>query len=257
MTARMEGHNAIVTGSSSGMGRATALRLASEGASVCLADINTEGNAETLELIKQQGGRAIAQYCDVSDETLVKEMTASAEAAFGSVSILFNNAGFEDGDGNTDELDVDAWEKVQSINTRGVFLAAKYALKSMIAGGKGGSITTTSSIGGLIGTPGGLHSYCASKGAVISLTRSWAVTYAKHKIRANAICPGTVDTPSLADRMQATGDVTEARKNFISRQPMGRLGTPEEIANIAIYLASDESKFMTGQTISVDGGISI
>jgi len=244
----MEGHNAIVTGSSSGMGRATALRLASEGASVCLADINKEGNAETLELIKKQGGRAIAHYFDVSDETLVKEMTASAEAAFGPVSILFNNAGFEDGDGNTDELDVDAWEQVQSINTRGVFLAAKYALKSMIAGGKGGSITTTSSIGGLIGTPGGLHSYCASKGAVISLTRSWAVTYAPHKIRANAICPGLVLT-SMVKRIGP--EFIEAASGMT---PLGRGAEPEEIANLVAFLSSEESKFITGAIIPIDGG---
>lgn len=248
MTARMEGHNAIVTGSSSGMGRATAIRLASEGASVCLADIDKEGNAETLELIKQQGGRAIAQYCDVSDESLVKSMTAAAEAAFGSVSILFNNAGFEDNDGNTDELDVDAWEKVQSINTRGVFLAAKYALKSMIAGGKGGSITTTSSIGGLIGTPGGLHSYCASKGAVISLTRSWAVTYAPHNIRANAICPGLVLTPMVK---RIGPEFIEAAS---SMTPLGRGAEPEEIANLVAFLSSEESRFITGAIIPIDGG---
>jgi len=248
MTTRMEGHNAIVTGSSSGMGRATAIRLASEGASVCLADIDKEGNAETLELIKQQGGRAIAEYCDVSDESLVKSMTASAEAAFGSVSILFNNAGFEDGDGNTDELDVDAWEKVQSINTRGVFLAAKYALKSMIAGGKGGSITTTSSIGGLIGTPGGLHSYCASKGAVISLTRSWAVTYAPHNIRANAICPGLVLTPMVK---RIGPEFIEAAS---SMTPLGRGAEPEEIANLVAFLSSEESRFITGTIIPIDGG---
>lgn len=248
MTARMEGHNAIVTGSSSGMGRATAIRLASEGASVCLADINKEGNAETLELIKQQGGRAIAEYCDVSDESLVKSMTAAAEAAFGPVSILFNNAGFEDNDGNTDEMEVEAWEKVQSINTRGVFLAAKYALKSMIAGGKGGSITTTSSIGGLIGTPGGLHSYCASKGAVISLTRAWAVTYAPHNIRANAICPGLVLTPMVK---RIGPEFIEAAS---SMTPLGRGAEPEEIASLVAFLSSEESRFITGAIIPIDGG---
>lgn len=248
MTVRMEGHHAIVTGSSSGMGRATAIRLASEGASVCLADINKEGNAETLDLIKQQGGRAIAEYCDVSDELLVKSMTAAAEAAFGPVSILFNNAGFEDNDGNTDEMEVDAWEKVQSINTRGVFLAAKYALKSMIAGGKGGSITTTSSIGGLIGTPGGLHSYCASKGAVISLTRAWAVTYAPHNIRANAICPGLVLTPMVK---RIGPEFIEAAS---SMTPLGRGAEPEEIANLVAFLSSEESRFITGAIIPIDGG---
>lgn len=248
MTARMEGHHAIVTGSSSGMGRATAIRLASEGASVCLADINKEGNAETLELIKQQGGQAIAEYCDVSDEALVKKMTEAAEAAFGPISILFNNAGFEDGDASTDELDLEAWEKVQSINSRGVFLAAKYALKSMIAAGKGGSITTTSSIGGLIGTPGGLHSYCASKGAVISLTKAWAVTYAPHNIRANAICPGLVLTPMVK---RIGPEFIEAAS---SMTPLGRGAEPEEIANLVSFLSSDESRFITGAIIPIDGG---
>ncbi|MDX2424692.1 MAG: SDR family NAD(P)-dependent oxidoreductase [Cycloclasticus sp.] len=248
MTTRMQGQHAIVTGSSSGMGRATAIRLASEGASVCLADINEEGNEETLALIKQAGGQAVTQYCDVSDEALVKSMTEAAEKAFGHVSILFNNAGFEDGDASTDELDVEAWDKIQNINTRGVFLAAKYALKSMIAGGKGGSITTTSSIGGLIGTPGGLHSYCASKGAVISLTRAWAVTYAPHNIRANAICPGLVLTPMV----KRIGP--EFIKAASSMTPLGRGAEPEEIANLVAFLSSNESKFITGAIIPIDGG---
>jgi len=248
MTTRMEGHTAIVTGSSSGMGRATAIRLASEGASVCLADINEEGNAETLELIQKQGGNAIARYCDVSDEASVKDMTQAAEEAFGHISILFNNAGFEDGDGSTDDLDVDAWDKVQDINTKGAFLAAKYALKSMIAGGKGGSITTTSSIGGLIGTPGGLHSYCASKGAVISLTRAWAITYAPQNIRCNAICPGLVLTPMVK---RIGPEFIEAASGMT---PLGRGAEPEEIANLVAFLSSDESRFITGAIIPIDGG---
>ena len=248
MTTRMEGHTAIITGSSSGMGRATAIRLAAEGANVCLADINEEGNAETLELIQKQGGNAIARYCDVSDEAYVKDMTHAAEKAFGSITILFNNAGFEDGDGSTDELEVDAWDKVQDINTKGAFLAAKYALKSMIAGGKGGSITTTSSIGGLIGTPGGLHSYCASKGAVISLTRAWAITYAPQNIRCNAICPGLVLTPMVK---RIGPEFIEAASGMT---PLGRGAEPEEIANLVAFLSSDESRFITGAIIPIDGG---
>lgn len=247
MSKRMEGRCAVVTGASSGMGRATALRFAAEGAKVCLADVNRQGNEETLDLILRAGGTARAEYCDVSDEKLVQRTFAAAEGAYGPVAILFNNAGIEAGDDVSEDLDLERWERIQAVNTRGAFLAAKYAIKSMLAAGKGGAITTTSSIGGLIGTPG-LHSYTASKGAVISLTRAWAVTYGKRGIRANAICPGLVMTPM----------VTRIGSGFIEAAtrmtPMGRGAAPEEIANLVAFLSSEEASFITGAIIPIDGG---
>jgi NAD(P)-dependent dehydrogenase (short-subunit alcohol dehydrogenase family) len=246
MSGRLKDRCAVITGASTGIGRATALRFASEGARVVLADVNREGNAHTLELIRGAGGQALAVHCDVSEETSVRDMVTASVKAYGDISVLFNNAGLEDGDGVSENLALEQWERIQAVNTRGPFLAAKYVLPSMIRSGKG-SITTTSSIGGLIGTPG-LHSYSASKGAVIALTRAWAVTYARQGIRANAICPGLVLTPMV----QRIGP--EFINAATSMTPLGRGAAPEEIANLVLFLSSDEASFVTGAIIPIDGG---
>ncbi|MGK2941588.1 MAG: SDR family NAD(P)-dependent oxidoreductase [Immundisolibacter sp.] len=246
MESRFNGRSAIVTGAASGMGQATALRLAAEGACVCLADVDEAGNQKTLASIRAVGGEAFACQCDVTDEASVVAMAVRTEQAYGPVRILFNNAGIEDHDGNSDELSVDNWDRIQAVNTRGVFLVAKHAIQSMLRGG-GGVITSTSSIGGLIGGPG-LHSYSASKGAVISLTRALAVTYARQGIRANAICPGLVLTP-MVERIGP-----QFLQMALGMTPLGRGAEPSEVANLVAFLSSDEAGFITGSIIPIDGG---
>lgn len=246
MQGRFEARSAIVTGAANGIGRATALRLACEGALLCLADVDEAGNAQTLAQIQAAGGTAIACHCDVTDETSVAAMTERAEQAHGPLRILFNNAGTEGYDGNVDTLALDDWERIQAVNTRGAFLVAKHAIQHMQRGG-GGVITCTASVGGLIGGPG-LHSYSASKGAVISLTRTLAVTYARQGIRANAVCPGLVMTPMVQRIGRQFVDMAT------TMTPLGRGAEPVEIANLVAFLSSDEASFITGAIIPIDGG---
>lgn len=244
---RVAGKTALVTGGGNGMGQAACIRLAQEGAHVAIVDIDEAGIAKTLSEIEGAGGTAMAVQCDVGDEASVQEATARVEAQFGPINILFNNAGVENNDGNTHELDLEGWEHVQRVNTRGVFLVGKYGIQSMLKGG-GGSIIATASVGALIGGPG-LHSYSASKGAVVSLTRSWAVTYARQGIRANVICPGLVLTPMV----MRVGD--EFLQQATAMTPLGRGAQPSEIGDLVLFLGSDESSFMTGAIIPIDGGL--
>jgi 2-keto-3-deoxy-L-fuconate dehydrogenase len=244
---QLAGRRAIVTGAGSGIGRASALRLAAAGADVLAAAIDERAAAETAELLP---GRLTAAAVDVSSEDSVQALFARADSLWdGELDILANIAGV----GTTTtalETSLADWETVFAVNARGTFLCCRAALPRMIGSG-GGTIVNMASIAGMVGLPNRAP-YCASKGAVIALTRALAVEYVNQGIRVNAVCPGTVDSPWVRRLVTEAG---ERREDLVARQPMGRLGTPEEIAGAVLFLASDASAFMTGSEFVIDGGL--
>jgi NAD(P)-dependent dehydrogenase (short-subunit alcohol dehydrogenase family) len=248
MANRLTGKIALVTGGGSGIGRAIALRFAAEGATVIALDVD---EAAAMQTAAQAGDGAeiVALPADVSDAEEVREAMEAVAGRWGHLDVLCNNAGiYLSGKGDTlvHELDEAVWNRVLGVNLTGVFLCCKYAIPLMLAGG---SIVNIASIAGLIGRDTA-QAYVASKGGVIALTRTLAVHYAPRGIRANAICPGRVDTPLVAHDY-ATPEVREA---FARAHPLGRFGTPEDIANLALFLASDESAWVTGAQYVIDGG---
>lgn len=256
MLLRFEKKVAIVTGAASGIGRAAAERLAAEGAAVAVADVNSGGAETVAAALVKRGQRAIPVTVDVRSSAQVAEMVKRTVAAFGRLDVLFANAGIGSSSLLVETTD-EEWERVHAVNERGVFYSCREAARQMLAQKPpGGSIVINGSISGLAGIPG-QAAYAPPKGAVVEMTRQLAVELATQGIRVNCVCPGTVDTPSLGDRIQAFDDPVQARKDFIARQPMGRLAVAEEIAETFVYLVSDESSFMTGQAIFVDGGMSL
>ena len=243
---RLSGKTIFVTASAQGIGRASVIAFAQEGARIIATDVNKDKLSE-LENISGVTTKAL----DVLDHAAIQ----SAAIEHDDIDVILNCAGYVH-HGTIMECSQEDWAYSFDLNVKSMFMVIQSFLPQLLAK-QNGSIINIASVAGSIKGFVNRFAYGATKAAVIGLTKSIAADYVAQGIRVNAICPGTVDTPSLSERMQATGDITAARQNFISRQPMGRLGTPEEIANIAIYLASDESKFMTGQTISVDGGITI
>jgi NAD(P)-dependent dehydrogenase (short-subunit alcohol dehydrogenase family) len=244
----LEGRVAIVTGAGSGIGAASARRFAAEGATVGVADIRLAKAGEVAEEIRGAGGEALALGVDVADAASVAAMVGTVVDAYGRLDVLFNNAGTLR-PGTAVELAVEDWDLVMAVNVRSVFLGAKYAVPLMAQQGKG-SIINTASISGLHGD-GGAVCYAASKAAVINLTRALSTDHAAAGIRVNAICPGTIQTPPV-QRMMAD---PEALATNLAAHAVGRLGFPEEIAAAAVWLASDESSFVSGEALVVDGGL--
>ncbi len=246
MSGRLSGKLAFVTAAAQGIGRATAQAFAREGAKVVATDINEEKLAALSGL-----GNIQTHRLDVLDDAAVAKMAA----AVGTPDILFNCAGFVHHGTILDCTD-DDWAFSFNLNVRSAYVVTRTFLPAMIANG-GGSIINVASVSGSIKGIPNRFVYGATKAAVIGMTKSLAIDFVKNKIRVNAICPGTVDTPSLGDRIKAQGDESRARAEFVARQPMGRLAAAEEIAEMAVYLASDEAQFVTGQSMIIDGGITI
>jgi NAD(P)-dependent dehydrogenase (short-subunit alcohol dehydrogenase family) len=249
---RLSGKRAFISGAGGGIGRATALKFAAEGAAVIVSDIRAVTAEQTAESIIDAGGRAVVAIGDLTDPAACETLFAAAAAAFGGIDIIFNNAGIiAADDAGPVETPLSAWNATISANLTAVFLACKYGIPHLLQAG-GGAIVNNASLVALVGSAYPQIAYTAAKGGVLSMTRELAIMYGRKNIRANAICPGPVATP-LVTAFLADAAAWEARRPYM---PMGRLGQPEEIANLVAFLASDEASYITGAAYSIDGGIS-
>jgi 2-keto-3-deoxy-L-fuconate dehydrogenase len=247
MSKRLEGKVALITAAGQGIGRATALCFAHEGAKVWATDINEAA----LESLKKEESTIEIRLLDVRSRGSVEAIAVET----GPVDVLFNCAGYVH-QGTVLDCAEEAWDFSFDLNVSSMYRTCRTYLPGMLAKGGGSIINMSSIVSSLKGAPN-RFAYATTKAAVIGLTKAIAADFVTKGVRCNAICPGTVETPSLGERMASTGDAAAARTNFIARQPMGRLGKPEEIASAALYLASEESAFTTGQTLIIDGGWSI
>jgi NAD(P)-dependent dehydrogenase (short-subunit alcohol dehydrogenase family) len=252
MAGRLEGKVAVVTGAGSGIGRAIAHRFAQEGASVVIAEVNRDAGASAASEIRAEGGSALFVPTDVSRAADVEAMVRRTVAEFGRLDVLVNNAAIQILGRLADTSEED-WDRLQSVNLKGVFLCSKYAIPEMVRTG-GGSIVNIASVLGLVGDPD-LAAYCAAKGGVLALTKAAALAYGPAGIRVNAICPGDVDTPMVRDYFNKDPDPEALRRRISSEYALRRIAEPREIAEAALFLASDASSFVTATALVIDGGL--
>jgi NAD(P)-dependent dehydrogenase (short-subunit alcohol dehydrogenase family) len=250
MAGRLAGRCGLITGAGSGIGQATALVMAREGAKVVVADVNETGGAETVEQIRAAGGEASFIACDVTDADACEALVAATVAAYGRLDWAFNNAGIAGPSAATGDYSIKSWHRVMDINLNGVWYGMRAQLQQMVKQG-GGAIVSTASIAGLVGIRGG-PAYIAAKHAVVGLTKSAALEYAKQNIRVNAVCPGYTRTPIMDPGLAKRPDLID---RFGDRTPMGRVGQPREIGEAVAWLCSDDAGFVTGIALPVDGGV--
>jgi NAD(P)-dependent dehydrogenase (short-subunit alcohol dehydrogenase family) len=248
---RLKDKVALITGAGAGIGRESALLFAKEGASVVVVDVNDEGGNKTVDLIRSQEGRAIYAHADISKAEDCEQMVATAERGFGKLDVLFNNAGImHHSDDNAVTTEESIWDLTMNINAKGVFLGCKYGIPALRRAG-GGSIINTASFVAVLGAATPQIAYTASKGAVLALTRELAIIHARENIRVNSLCPGPLRTELLMSFL----NTDEKKQRRLVHIPMGRFGEAKEIAQAALFLASDESSYITGTDFLVDGGI--
>ena len=245
---RLDGKVCVITGAGGGMGREAAILFSEEGAQVCAADVDLAAAQQTAEQCRD----AFAQQVDVADEQSVEAMMTATAERYGGIDVLYNNAGISpNDDASVLETSVEAWDRVQAVNTKGVFLCCKHGIPHLQRR-SGGSVINVASFVALVGAATSQISYTASKGAVLSMTRELAVQFARENIRVNALCPGPVETPLLLSIFGGDPAALERRR---THWPTGRLAKPREIVNGALFLASDDSSYVTGATFLVDGGL--